>query len=245
MLLLQVRPDVLRSPLSKTILSSLRRSMTSKSPFPSYLIRPSVLANALRDPPSDTRIIPLAAPWFLPNDAQQRTGRQVFEQSRIPGARFIDVDGVKDAASPYPHMLPSAQTFADSMSELGIQKDDVVVVYDSKELGIFSAPRVAWMLKVFGHDRTHVLDNYKLWVEEGLPVEEGKPQEGWEKTQYPLPSDKDVKSRVKDFEEVKDLAKNHVIGKKVQLLDARSKGRWEGKEDEPRKGELRLSVLMG
>ena len=47
-------------------------------------------------------------------------------------------------------------------------------VYDSAELGIFSAPRVAWTLRVFGHPSVHLLNNYKLWVEQGHEVEAGE-----------------------------------------------------------------------
>lgn len=69
---------------------------------------------------------------------------QVYKQGHIPNARFFDLDKVADTSSPYPHMLPSPEIFKDAMSELGISRDDTVVVYDSAELGIFSGPRVAW-----------------------------------------------------------------------------------------------------
>lgn len=46
-------------------------------------------------------------------------------------------------------MLPGAKDFADALSALGITRDDtaVVYVYDTYELGITSAPRVAWTLR--------------------------------------------------------------------------------------------------
>ena len=50
----------------------------------------------------------------------------------------------------------------------------LVVVYDTKELGIYSAPRVAWTMKIFGHDQVHVLNNFKLWCDEGYPLESGE-----------------------------------------------------------------------
>lgn len=132
-------------------------------------------------------------------------------------------------------MLPSASDFAKAMSALGIRRDDTVVVYDSHELGIFSAPRVGWTLKAFGHDSVHVLNNFKLWVEEGYPTESG---EFWDVDTcvYPIP-EFDNKKLI-EFEEVKELARdyNKEGAEGVQILDARSQGRWSGKSPEPRPG---------
>ena len=132
-------------------------------------------------------------------------------------------------------MLPSASDFAKAMSALGIKRDDTVVVYDSHELGIFSAPRVGWSLKAFGHNSVHVLNNFKLWVEEGYPTESGEFYDV-DTCVYPIPEFDE--SKVVDFEEVREIAKdcNKEGAEGVQVLDARSKGRWSGKEPEPRPG---------
>lgn len=60
------------------------------------------------------------------------------------------------------------------MSEFGIRKEDVVVVYDIKEFGIFSVFRVGWMFKVFGYEKVYVFNNFKFWVDEGLLIELGE-----------------------------------------------------------------------
>ena len=183
------------------------------------------------------RIVPICASWFLPNDAEGRTGWQVFKEQRIPTAKFFDLDGCKDHESKYPHMLPTCQDFARAMEAIGIRKDDEVVVYDSKELGLFSAPRVGWTFKVFGHPYVHVLNNFRLWVDQGYPTESGEVHPVVrEKSKYPVPSvNPDL---VVKFAEVKDIAKDH--GKEgsdgIQLLDARGKGRFSGSEPEPRPG---------
>ncbi|MCJ1292416.1 hypothetical protein MMC34_003966 [Xylographa carneopallida] len=187
--------------------------------------------------PSTSRIVPLCAAWFLPNDPQARTGRKVFAQQRIPGARFLDIDAVKDGDSPYPHMLPTAERFAQAMSELGLKRDDNLIVYDTYELGIFSAPRVAWMLQVFGHPKFHILNNFRLWVDQGYPTDTGEPlSDTQESTNYPVPTfDAD---RVIAFRGVRDIVKEQ--GRKgsegVQIIDARSAGRFSGSEPEPRPG---------
>ncbi|KAG9249083.1 putative thiosulfate sulfurtransferase TUM1 [Calycina marina] len=206
--------------------------------FSSYLVTPSELSDALKkNPPSkistSPRTVAVCASWFLPTS--HLNGLQTFRKKRIPGSRFFDLDKVIDKRSPYPHMLPSASDFAKAMSGLGIKKDDTVVVYDSHELGIFSAPRVGWTMKTFGHDSVHVLNNFKLWVEEGLPTESG---EFWDVDTCVYPIPRFDESKVIAFEEVRDVVKDQ--GKEgaegVQILDARSTGRWSGADPELRPG---------
>lgn len=220
------------STASRATAFATRRNLSS------YLVTPKELHEALKkNPPNpispDARVVPLCASWFLPND--ERSGIQVFREQRIPKARFFDLDKVIDKRSPYPHMLPDAKGFAAAMSELGIRKEDTVVVYDSKELGIFSAPRVAWTMRLFGHPKVHILNNFKLWVDEGLPTESGELY-SVECGTYPIPGFNEDK--VASFEEVKEIAQdyNKEGAEGVQVLDARSPGRFTGEAPEPREG---------
>ena len=48
--------------------------------------------------------------WYLP--ASGRNAREEFAAGHIPGARFFDIDEIKDTANPLPHMLPDAAQFA-------------------------------------------------------------------------------------------------------------------------------------
>ncbi|KAI5865884.1 Rhodanese-like protein [Durotheca rogersii] len=222
-------PAFQKLPFSST---EQRRSLSS------YLVTPAELAEALKkSPPSpispEPRVIPLCAAWFLPND--ERKGIDVFRETRIPKARFFDLDKVIDKRSPYPHMLPTPERFAEAMSSLGIRKEDTVVVYDSKEVGIFSAPRVGWTLQVFGHPKVHVLNNFRLWVEEGHPTESGELY-NVECNAYPIP--KIDEGRIASYEQVRDVALDHNKegAEGVQILDARPNGRFTGKDPEPREG---------
>lgn len=140
-------------------------------------------------------------------------------------------------------MLPTPSDFAKAMSGLGIKKDDTVVVYDSYESGIFSAPRVGWTLRAFGHDSVHVLNNFKLWVEEGYPTESG---EFWDVDTCPYPIPQFDASRLIEYEEVKEVVKdyNKEGAEGVQILDARPTGRWSGKDPEPRPG-LESGHMLG
>ena len=236
------RATLARHNLSTTTTSSSPtfhiRAMESRRSLSSYLVSPKELDEALKKSPptpinSDPRVVPLCAAWFLPNDS--RKGIDVYRQQRIPRARFFNLDKVIDKHSPYPHMLPSARQFAEAMGELGIRKDDTVVVYDTKELGIFSAPRVAWTLRVFGHNKVHILNNFKLWVEQGYPTESGELY-NVDCNPYPIP--KVAEERVASFEEVKEAAQEHNKegAEGIQILDARPSGRFTGKDPEPREG---------
>jgi thiosulfate/3-mercaptopyruvate sulfurtransferase len=213
-----------------------------------YMVTPAEVDAALKSnspSPISTapRVIPICAAWFMPNDPKRRKGIDSFMDKRIPKARFFDIDAIKDTESPYPHMLPTCDTFAEAMSNMGIRKDDELVVYDTEELGLMSAPRVAWTLRVYGHPRVHVLDNFKLWVKEGYEIEMGPPEVP-NITKYPTPSyNTDM---VVKFAEMKTIGYDY--GKEgsdeIQILDARGKGRWEGVEEEPRKG-LRSGHMPG
>src|ERR1700761_2053290 len=216
---------------------------SSQQLLSSYLVTPQALSNALKKNvyskiSTAPRVIPLCAAWFMPNDPQGRTGRGAYLAGRIPTARFFDIDAVSDKNSPYPHMLPSPEVFANAMSDLGIRRDDSVVVYDTAELGIFSAPRVAWSLKLFGHPEVHILNNFKIWLDQGFPIEKGEPEEAVERTNYPVP-EIDL-TKVIEFDELKTRIQDQ--GKEgeeeIAILDARNKGRWEGSEPEPREGML-------
>jgi len=205
----------------------------------SYLVTPSQLNDALQSSStSSSKIVPLCAAWFLPNDPQRRTGHGAYLEKRIPDARFFDIDAIKDNNSPYPHMLSSAGEFAAAIGKLGISSKDTVVVYDTHELGIFSAPRVAWNFKVFGHEKVHILNNFRLWVDQGLPTESGDATTP-AAVEYTTPK-LEKPAEVVDYETMKGLIRgDKAVDPKfegVSVIDARPKGRWAGSDPEPRPG---------
>ncbi|KAJ4178730.1 hypothetical protein NW767_014790 [Fusarium falciforme] len=206
----------------------------------SYLVSPRDLRNAMKtNPPSDIslepQLVPLCASWFPVDDNEGRTGIQTFRQKRIPKARFLDLDKVIDTHSPFPHLLPSAVDFAASMSGLGIRKEDILVVYDTKELGIYSAPRVGWMLKTFCHQKVHILNNFRLWAEQGLPTEQGEIH-SFKHCTYPVPEINEGK--IASYEEVREAVMDHnKEGREgIQVLDSRSSDDFSGKYAGPRPG---------
>lgn len=99
----------------------------------------------------------------------------VFDQMRIAHAGRFDIDLIADTESPFPHMLPSAEKFADAAGRLGISNDHLVVVYDQTGIAM-AAARAWWMFRVFGHENVCVLDGgLPAWHAAGLPFATSAP----------------------------------------------------------------------
>jgi thiosulfate/3-mercaptopyruvate sulfurtransferase len=123
-------------------------------------------------------------------------------------------------------MLPTPGEFAAAVGALGIGNDDTVIVYDGA--GIFSAPRVWWTFRVFGHDKAAVLDGgLPKWRREGRPIETGLARL--------KPAHFDARFRP---ELVRDFAAMmaNLANRRELVLDARSEGRFTAQEPEPRPG---------
>ena len=144
-----------------------------------------------------------------------------------PLGSFYDMDVIRDTESPYPQMLPSASHFADCVSQLGITPEDAVVVYDTFDVGFYSAPRVAWMFRQFGHARVYVLNNFRLYVGEGYPVEQGD-MPTRERTKYP--AQRIDESKTISFDELRSLIQSN--SEDIQVLDARPPDRFTGVESD-------------
>lgn len=170
-------------------------------------------------------IRPVDASWHLP--AAGRDAWEEYHAAHIPGAVFFDLERSSDASSSLPHMLPAPARFAERMAELGISSSDTVIVYDTTGKNM-TAPRAWWMFRVMGHARVAVLDGgFGKWRREGRPVEAGEV----ELPRGTLHAELD-RSRVRSVEE---MQANLATGRE-QVIDARSRGRFEGTEPEPRRG---------
>jgi 3-mercaptopyruvate sulfurtransferase SseA len=79
-----------------------------------------------------------------------------------PAPCSFDQDKIVDPASSLPHALPTPEQFARAVGGLGLSETDTIVVYDGP--GMFTAPRVWWMLRVFGAGNAYVLDGgFDAW----------------------------------------------------------------------------------
>ena len=170
----------------------------------------------------DLRVVD--ASWYLPQ--QKRDAKAEYVAQHIPGAVYFDIDLISDSSIPLPHMLPSPEQFARQIGELGIGDGDRVVCYDG--MGLFSAARAWWMLRVMGHTNVAVLDGgFPKWLAEKRPVEAGRAQP-LSRRFTPRPD----KRLIRSIEQVRDNLNTH----REQVLDARARGRFKGTEPEPRPG---------
>ena len=189
--------------------------------FPTPLVSTEWLAAHL----GDSRVKVIDASSYLPNAGRDARGE--YLAGHIPGAVFCDLGWISDETAPYPHTLPSAAVFAHRMGALGIDTRDAIVVYDASGQN-FSAPRLWWMVRTFGHDRVAVLDGgLRKWVTDGHALD----------TIVPTPASAtfDVNfdsARVRDIH----VMRANLETSREQVVDARSKGRFEGSEPEPRVG---------
>jgi len=125
------------------------------------------LADHLRAPD----VIVFDASWHMP--AAGRNAHAEYLDAHIPGAVFFDIDAVADHSTDLPHMLPDAVAFSSAVRKLGLGDGMRAVVYDS--LGLFSAPRLWWTLRVFGVTDVSILDGgLPAWKAEDRPLEQGE-----------------------------------------------------------------------
>lgn len=162
---------------------------------------------------------------YLPTDG--RDAQAEFAAGHIPSAGFFDVDAIADTDSDMAHMVPSTGRFARMVGALGITNTSRVVFYDQK--GLFSAARGWWMMGLFGHDRSGVLDGgLPKWIAEDRTLEAGVPPKAKPAVFRP-------DFRAARLRGIGDMLAN-VTGKNELVLDARAAGRFNATVAEPRPG---------
>ena len=183
---------------------------------PESLVSTAWMAQHLADP--DLRVVD--ASYYLP--MQNRSARAEYDQRHIPGAVFFDIDEIADTSSALPHMLPSPEKFASRVRKLGLGDGNRIVIYDSQ--GLFSAARVWWEFRVFGHKDVAVLDGgLPKWIAEGRPVDDLPPQ----------PRERHFTARL-DHSQIRDKTQMlaNLAGKRDQVVDARPADRFHAREPE-------------
>ena len=167
------------------------------------------------------------ATYFLAT--HKRDAKAEYLENHICGAIRFDIDSIKNPASDLPHMLPTAQQFEAHMQELGINNNDIVIVYDNSPF--LSAARAWWLLRMFGHERVFVLDGgLKRFKAIGGKTESG---EGQTFPKSNFKASDPIDTNVILFDELRERV---LSGESEQILDARSFPRFIGVEAEPRKG---------
>jgi thiosulfate/3-mercaptopyruvate sulfurtransferase len=164
------------------------------------------------------------ASWYLPT--MNRDGKAEYAERHIPGAVHVDIDTVKDQASPLPHMLPAPEAFAAAVGAMGIAEDMTIIVYDGA--GLFAAPRVRWTFQVMGAKDVRILEGgLPQWLAEKRPVEAGQAKP----TARIFKAVLDGKA-VASVSDIRAALDEH----SAQVVDARPAARFRGEAPEPRPG---------
>ncbi len=162
--------------------------------------------------------------WHLPN--QNRNAHKEYSNEHINNSIFFDIDKNSDQKTNLPHMLPKVKDWENIVSNLGINNNDKIIVYDNSDL--ISSCRCWYTFIYFGHDPSliSVLNGgLKKWKQERKPVV--KSETVIAKTHYKAKENrKMVKSKF-------EIDKNISL-KKFKLIDARSFERFKGRLPEPR-----------
>jgi thiosulfate/3-mercaptopyruvate sulfurtransferase len=165
---------------------------------------------------------------------QKRDARAEYIACHIPGAVFFDIETIADDSTDLPHMLPGPTQFGAAVSALGISDTDTIIVYDG--VGLNSAPRVWWTFRIFGAKNVFILDGgFPAWKADGRAVEAGDVKRPTAK--FKATMDTGAVAMMSDVQ----MALND---ESVQVVDARSAGRFAGRDPEPRPG-LRSGHMPG
>ena len=170
--------------------------------------------------------------WHMPN--LNRDPLKEYQAQHIKNAIFFDIDKNSDLETNLPHMLTNKNTWEKIVSSMGISNSDKIVIYDNSD--VISSCRCWFNFIYFGHNpkNIYILDGgMKKWKLENKPI-----------------TNKITNIQVSSYEtfEKKSLVKNkkqidmNIKKKEFIVVDARSRGRFEGKEPEPRK-ELRSGSI--
>lgn len=205
----------------------------TKNPLtlPGDLVSTEWLATNLDHP--DLRLFD--ATYFLPH--LKRDAEQEFLARHIPGAQRFDIDAISNHDDPLPHMIPTADAFARAVTALGVSNKSQIVAYDA--LGVMSAARVWWMFRLYGHDQVAVLDGgLPKWLREGRAMASGAAATASPSASAFVPAFRPAM--------VRDLGamQANLTAASEQVIDARSAGRFEGRDPEVRPG-LRSGNIPG
>ena len=164
--------------------------------------------------------------WHMPQ--AKRDGFEEYTKEHIPNAIFFDLDKNSKTDTDLPHMLTDSNSWEKNMSKMGIENKDEIVVYDNSD--VISSCRCWYNLIYFGHDPklVHVLDGgLKKWKKENKTTNNKKAI-----TEASIYSCKENIELVKNKKQIdENIDKND-----FNVIDARSRERFEGNVAEPRKG---------
>ena len=101
--------------------------------------------------------------WHMPQT--QRSGLEEYKKHHITNSIFFDLDNNSKKNTDLPHMLVEASDWEQIVSNMGITKNDKIVIYDNSD--VVSSCRCWFNFIYFGHDPKliHILNGgFQKWI---------------------------------------------------------------------------------
>jgi thiosulfate/3-mercaptopyruvate sulfurtransferase len=138
------------------LLSAVSPLWGANYPNQRFLVEASWLAQHLKDP--KLRIVDM-----------RTDSKEYDEDGHIPGSVYLSVSSIRVPVETGGFRLPSQAEGEKMLSNLGIARDTMVVIYD--EVGGLHASRLFFTLDAFGHQRAALFNGgIEAWKKAGLPL---------------------------------------------------------------------------
>ena len=164
--------------------------------------------------------------WHMPQT--KRNGLEEYKKHHIQNAIFFDLDNNSKKDTDLPHMLVDADSWEKIVSNMGISKNDKIVIYDNSD--VISSCRCWFNFIYFGHDPqlVHVLNGgLQKWINEKRDITNN--ETNIQPSKYQSYEKKELVKNKKSIEQ-------NINEQNFKVIDARSKDRFDGKVPEPREG---------
>ncbi|MDC0531041.1 sulfurtransferase [Alphaproteobacteria bacterium] len=165
------------------------------------------------------------ATFYLPNS--DFIAKNEYDKKHIPNAVFFDINNIADPYNSLPHMIPSKELFSEMMTDLGLNNEDDIVIYDNSPL--LSSARAWFLFRYFGFENISILPGgLNNWTKSGGEVTD----------KITFISKGNFTANIERKELVISLDQMINASKNVKsiILDARSYKRFTGEANEPRPG---------
>jgi len=200
------------------------------------------LANAMANAPTAaTSATGAATPTELSKNGPQALilldvrSAEEYASAHIHGAHRLEPSLLNRSAPPINGLLPNASEVADWSARLGLQIDSTLVVYDGGKST--AAARALWVLNVYGFTNVHWLNGgLPAWVSSGQPVTADATPAPTAVSAQSLTANpalvitnEELKAKFSNAATSNDSPESRQ-SPKHQLIDARTKGEYEGSD---------------
>ena len=147
--------------------------------------------------------------WHMPGSGLDAI--EIFKEKHIPNAIFVDLEEISDQKSDLPHMMPQENYFSEKISSLGINNTDQLIIYDM--YGMFSAARIWFMFKAFGHKNVSLLNGgLPEWINSNGEI--SNKIKKYKKSNYKAVLNK---SLIVNYEDVLDNIRDNVKSSRIEI----------------------------